>query len=340
MSQYKNSINIKEQNINNSIFQTNNKQDNNNEYYSSNYFLLNTNRNRNIDCNNIKKDPYYSNINKLGNNTNIFEKEIPESEKTINISDIKISTNNNNIKKLKNIDNNTITPFKNTFMANKIDQQKDNNNLDLPEILEKNENDKIENSENGTFGPKKTIEIIDYYISKDKEKNHENSKIEEAVNVENDYKYSSNKVSYDDGDQKEINNNIENEQINQNKKNDNQNYNNNSFLKNSKYLSNSYSNSQNNNKNELNPINNNDLNGYLDIYFIVEDKIIYIESEPGKKFSELINDLYSKYLWLLKKNITDFELNGKKLDNNLTVKQNGIVNEDKINIIIDPTFKK
>ena len=72
----------------------------------------------------------------------------------------------------------------------------------------------------------------------------------------------------------------------------------------------------------------------LEIYFNVEDKMIYIESEAGKKFGEIINDLYDKYGWLEKRNIVDYELNGKKLDKNLTAQQNNITNKENINIII------
>ena len=103
MSQYKNSINIKEQNINNSIFQTNNKQDNNNEYYSSNYFLLNTNRNRNIDCNNIKKDPYCSGNKILSQKFNKFKKLI----------DFEISDDNTNSAKNSDSKNKITTRSKN-----------------------------------------------------------------------------------------------------------------------------------------------------------------------------------------------------------------------------------
>ena len=72
----------------------------------------------------------------------------------------------------------------------------------------------------------------------------------------------------------------------------------------------------------------------MEIYYNVEDKMIYMESEAGKKFGEIINDLYNKYGWLEKRNIVDYELNGKKLDKNLTAQQNNITNKENINIII------
>ena len=79
---------------------------------------------------------------------------------------------------------------------------------------------------------------------------------------------------------------------------------------------------------------NQSLNKILEIYFNVENKTLYIESEEGEKFGEIINDLYNKYGWLKKRNIVGYELNGKKLDKNLTAQQNNISNMAKIEIII------
>ena len=75
----------------------------------------------------------------------------------------------------------------------------------------------------------------------------------------------------------------------------------------------------------------------LNIYFTYEDrngkKEIYIESEGGKKFGEIIEELHYKYPYLWMKAITDYELNGKKLDTNLTALQNGIFDNAYISII-------
>ena len=72
----------------------------------------------------------------------------------------------------------------------------------------------------------------------------------------------------------------------------------------------------------------------LNIYFSIDFRTLRIESEKGDKFGEAIDELYRKYGWLRKKNIIDFVLNGKKLDKNLTIQENNITNNAKINIII------
>ena len=78
--------------------------------------------------------------------------------------------------------------------------------------------------------------------------------------------------------------------------------------------------------------NYSDLTDNLHIYFIIDDKKLHIEAEKEKKFEEIIKELYYKHGWLKKKKISYFELNGKKLNENLTSSQNNIPNNAVINI--------
>jgi len=153
------------------------------------------------------------------------------------------------------------------------------------------------------------------------------------------------------------NNNINNNKINNFQGNNNQIYMNNNMNSNMNYnmnynmnmnMNNNMYNNMNNNMNN-NVINNNynqnniiqnqnqnntdfNFDGIVCLIFTFPayKKDIYIDIGENEKFSKVIDELKEKYMWLNKLKDLQFFYKNKKIDNNKTVKENGLDDSNKI----------
>ena len=95
-------------------------------------------------------------------------------------------------------------------------------------------------------------------------------------------------------------------------------------------------------KNEINNQNQENINNIFDkeedkeinLIFLIINKELNLDVKENNKFNEVINQLYSKFLWLEIMNIIDCKFNGKSIEKDKTVKENGLEDNSNIELII------
>ena len=89
-----------------------------------------------------------------------------------------------------------------------------------------------------------------------------------------------------------------------------------------------------NNMNIMNNINNDDdKDEEITLYFMCNEKEMYLDVKNTLIFNKVIEELNNKYLWLKYYNISSYLYNGSKIDINKTVKENKLRNNSIIQLI-------
>ena len=209
------------------------------------------------------------------------------------------------------------------------------------EEKKKNENDDSSNKSNISKKIKNNINKIngkkgDKNITKIKEDN----KSENSTNNSNNSNNNINQITNTSEETKKLNKNITEEIKNENKyynsnipkninsqfKKENQTTNKNNFPKNeinnqNKEISNNFN------------ISNKEEDKEINLIFLVINKELNLDVKENIIFNKVIKQLYSKYLWLDNINIIDYKFNGKSIEKEKTVKENGLKDNSNIELV-------
>ena len=229
---------------------------------------------------------------------------------------------------------NPIIDFYNYYKNRKqesIDKKEENDKIKSKKIKEKNKNEnryvnEINNninknrekeSENNSNILKMSTKIIKQTnnIIINKENNYLNKRGNEEIKNEK----SSNKSNNSKNLNKNINKNID------------------SCIDNKFLEKNKSPKSEINNKNQdkINNIYNKEKDKEINLIFLIINKELNLDVKENIIFKEVIKKLFSKFLWLKYINKIDFRFNGKVIDKNKTVKENGLKDNSNIELLYE-----
>ena len=209
------------------------------------------------------------------------------------------------------------------------------------EEKKKNENDDSSNKSNIS---KKLRNNINKFNGKKGDKNitkiKEDNKSENSTNNSNNSNNNINQITNTSEQTKKLNKNLPEEIKNENKYyNSNIPKNINSQLKKENQTTNKNNfpiNEINNQNKEISNnfnISNMEDDKEINLIFLVINKELNLDVKENSIFNKVIEQLYSKYLWLDNINIIDYKFNGKSIEKEKTVKENGLKDNSNIELV-------
>ena len=348
LNQNNNQMNL----LNNNIQNPNQIGNQNNQFNNQNMFI-NANNMNNQFINQMNNNMMNQNNMNIQNGINIFNNNNPQMMNNIILNNNQMNMNNNN--QIMN-QNNLMNMNNNNQIMNQNNPMNMNNNHFMNQNNPMNMNNNQFMNQNNQISMNNNNQIMNQNNQMNMNNNHFMNQNNNQMNMNNN-----NQMINQNNNQMNMNNN--NQMINQNNNQMNMN-NNNQFANNYGNMNgNNFIQIQNNlqnmsqNNNNMPIINNQEMqnNQNLDnnnqnvednknislnpkdeitLYFnFKNDKQIYIDVNKNLKFSEVVNQLKEKYVWLNDIKIVSFIFEGKQINFNKSCEENGIDDASKIYII-------